>query len=218
LLLYYPQQKMIISQKRMQEIQPKIEALKVQYKWDQAKLGQELMALYSKEKINPFGSLWFLFIQLPILLVVYNIIRYIQTPVNEYYLYWFSGNFSVANINFNFYWLDLLSNWWIQWIILAIAVAWLQFLQIKISLPKKRDSASNTQWHNKVVLEKKENWKDYSKVGPNPEMMNKIMLYLMPIMVLYFTYSLFAALGLYWGISTLFMLIQNLIVNKIFKK
>lgn len=211
MLLYFPQQKMMISQKKIQAIQPKIEELKKQYKWDQAKLGQELMALYSKEKINPFGSLWLLFIQLPILLVVYNIIRFIQSPINAHYLYSFN-NFSITDINFDFYWLDLLAIWWTQWIILAIIVALLQFVQIKISLPKKKQ---NEKW---LVLEKKKDEKDYSKVWPDPEMMNKIMLYVMPFMVLWFTYSLFAALWLYWGVWTIFAIFQNLIVNKMFKK
>jgi membrane protein insertase Oxa1/YidC/SpoIIIJ len=61
------------------------------------------MALYSKEKINPVGSCGFLLIQMPILIVVYNIIRSIQTPANEYYLYSFLGDFSLTGINFDFY-------------------------------------------------------------------------------------------------------------------
>jgi YidC/Oxa1 family membrane protein insertase len=213
LLLLRPQQKMMVSQRRIQEIQPKIKEIQEQYKWQQQILGQKLMELYSKEKINPLGSCWFLLIQMPILLVVYNIIRSIQTPANEYYLYSFLDNFSLTSINFNFYWLDLLASKWVQWIILALCVAGVQFLQVKVSLPKKKES--NNKW---LVLEKKKNEKDYSKLTPDPEMMNKFMLYWMPIMVWFFTYSLFAALGLYWGISTLFTLFQNLIVNKMLKK
>jgi membrane protein insertase Oxa1/YidC/SpoIIIJ len=53
---------------------------------------------------------------------------------------------------------------------------------------------------------------------PDPEMMNKFMLYGMPVMVAVFTYTLVAWVGLYWGMSTLFMIVQQLIVNKILKK
>jgi membrane protein insertase Oxa1/YidC/SpoIIIJ len=49
-------------------------------------------------------------------------------------------------------------------------------------------------------------------------MMNKFMLYWMPVMVWFFTYSLFAGLWLYWGIWTIFTIFQNLIVNKMLKK
>jgi YidC/Oxa1 family membrane protein insertase len=213
LLLLRPQQKMMISQRKMQEIQPKVKEIQEKYKGDQAKLWQELLALYSKEKINPLGSCWFLLIQMPVIIVVYNIIRSIQTPANEYYLYSFFSDFSLTSINFNFYWLDLLASGWLQGMILALFVAGIQFLQVKISLPPKLNSKEN-----KIVLEKKKGEKDYSKLTPDPEMMNKFMLYWMPIMIWFFTYSFFAALWLYWGISTIFTIFQNLVVNKMLKK
>jgi membrane protein insertase Oxa1/YidC/SpoIIIJ len=62
-------------------------------------------------------------------------------------------------------------------------------------------------------LEKKEDKKEYSAM-PNPEVMNKFMLYWMPVMVWVFTYSWFAAIWLYWGISTFLTLLQNLLINK----
>lgn len=213
LVLLWPQQKMMVSQRKIQEIQPKIKKIQEDYKWDQQKIGQELMALYSKEKINPLGSCWFLLIQLPILLVVYNIIRWIQTPANEYYLYWFFKAFSISDINFDFLWMNLLSIWWYQWLILALAVAIIQFIQVKISLVWKPKEEKK-----EIVLEKKENSNDYSQVMPDAEMMNKFMLYWMPIMIWFFTYSWFAAIGLYWLISTFFTILQNLFVNKMFKK
>jgi membrane protein insertase Oxa1/YidC/SpoIIIJ len=43
-----------------------------------------------------------------------------------------------------------------------------------------------------VVLEKKQGQDTYNQMMPDPEMMNKIMLYGMPVMVAVFTYSLFA--------------------------
>jgi len=53
---------------------------------------------------------------------------------------------------------------------------------------------------------------------PDPEMINKFMLYGMPAMVWVFTYTFFAWIGIYWWISTWFMLVQQIIVNKILKK
>jgi membrane protein insertase Oxa1/YidC/SpoIIIJ len=53
---------------------------------------------------------------------------------------------------------------------------------------------------------------------PDPEMMNKFMLYGMPAMVAVFTFTLIAWVGIYWGMSTLFMVFQQLFVNKILKK
>lgn len=214
LILLYPQHKMMVSQKKLQAIQPKIKEIQKEYKWNQAVLWQKLMELYKKENVNPMWSCGFLLIQMPILLVIYNIILWIKDPSSFFYVYSFLADFKLDSIDYNFFWLDLLSKGGIWWLILALSVAWVQFLQVKLSLADKNKSIDK-KW---VVLEKK-TWEDsYSQFMPDPEMMNKFMQYWMPAMVWVFTYSLFAWVGIYWGISTTFMLIQQLIVNKKLKK
>jgi membrane protein insertase Oxa1/YidC/SpoIIIJ len=76
---------------------------------------------------------------MPILLVVYNVIYRFQSYTNEYYVYSALSDFSVNSVSFNFYGLDLLSSKGTQGIILALLVAGIQFIQIKISLPKKKE-------------------------------------------------------------------------------
>jgi hypothetical protein len=76
---------------------------------------------------------------MPILLVVYNVIYRFQNHTNEYYMYSSLNGFSIHNIDFNFFGLDLLSSKGTQGIILALIVAGIQFIQIKISLPKKKE-------------------------------------------------------------------------------
>jgi membrane protein insertase Oxa1/YidC/SpoIIIJ len=49
LVLLAPQHHMLMSQKKLQVIQPKIKALQKEYKDDQAKLGMEMLELYKKE-------------------------------------------------------------------------------------------------------------------------------------------------------------------------
>lgn len=214
IILLFPQHKMMVSQRKLQAIQPKIKKIQEEYKWNQQMLGMKMMELYKKEKVNPFGSCGFLIIQMPILIVIYHIILGIQDPSNVYYLYSFLQWFSLENISFSFYWLDLLKSWWVQGAILAISVALIQFLQVKYSLINK----DKTDKKDSVVLEKKK-WDDkYSQFMPDPDMLNKFMLYGMPSMVWVFTFTLFAWVWVYWGISTLFMLWQQLIVNKIIKK
>lgn len=214
ILLLWPQHKMMLSQRKLQSIQPKIKKIQEEFKWNQQMIGMKMMELYKKENVNPVWSCGFLLIQMPILLVIYYIIIWIQNPSNIYYLYWFHDLFTLSEINFNFYWLNLLQNWWIQGLILAVLVALIQFVQIKLSLINK----SNDDKKSWVVLEKK-SWDDkYSNMMPDPDMINKFMLFWMPVMVWIFTYSLFAAVWIYWWISTLFMLFQQLIVNKIIKK
>lgn len=213
-ILLYPQHKMMVSQARMQTIQPKIKEIQEKHKWDHQTLWIELMKLYKEEKVNPMGSCLPLLIQMPILIVVYHILISIQDPVNTYYLYSFLQNFSIPSIQTKFYFIDLLSVWGIVWWTLAIVVWVVQFIQIKLSMIFNK-SPENKTW---VVLEKKQWDNDYSSFMPDQAVMNKFMLYGMPIMVMIFTFTFYVWVGIYWGISTIFMIFQQIIVNKIIKK
>lgn len=214
-LLVYPQHKMMVSQAKMQKIQPKIKEIQDKHKWDHQTLWMELMNLYKQEQVNPMWSCLPLLIQMPILIVVYNILVSIQDPVNTYYIYSFLQNFSVSSIQTHFYFLDLLSIWWLVWWILAITVWIIQFIQIKLSLSyQKKDDKKN------IVIEKKK-WSseyDMSSFMPDQDFMNKFMLYWMPIMITIFTFTFYVWIGIYWWISTIFMIFQQLVVNKILKK
>ncbi len=213
IVLLWPQHKMMLSQKKLQAVQPKIKAIQDKYKWNKQMLWVELMKLYKKEKVNPMGSCGFLIIQMPILLVIYHIILSIKDPSNFFYTYSFLSGFELSSIQYEFFGLDLLASWWVAWLILAITVALIQYFQIKLSLAWRKDLEK--KW---VILEKKK-WEEwYSQFMPDPALMNKFMLYWMPVMVAIFTFTLFAGVGVYWGISTLFMLLQQLVVNKIFEK
>lgn len=208
-ILLWPQHKMLVSQKKLQAIQPKIKKIQEEFKWQPQVLGQKMMELYKVEKVNPMWSCGFLLIQMPILLVVYNVILYIKDESNHYYLYTFLQDYNLSSLNHTFYWIDLLEKGWITWIILWMIVWILQFLQIKLSY--KNNPIVKKDW---VVLEKKKWATDYASMMPDPEIMQKAMLYWMPVMVAVFTYNFPAWLWLYWGISTSFMIIQQLIVNK----
>ena len=209
LLLIYPQHKMMLSQKKLQKIQPKIKEIQKKYKKQQQVLWMKLMELYKKEKVNPVWSIGFLLIQMPILLVMYNIILHIKDPSNFYYIYNILLNFNLNDVSYNFLGLELLKSWWISGALLAIFVWIIQFIQIKLSLSSKKNE--NNKW---LVLEKKKWDNNYSQFMPDPDMMNKFMLYWMPSIVVVFTYQLFTWVWLYWWISTLFMIFQQLIVNK----
>ena len=210
--LVWPQHKMMVSQKKLQGIQPKIKKIQEENKGNQQAIGMKLMELYKTEKVNPMGSCGFLIIQMPILLVIYNIILSIKDPSNFFHIYDFQSSFDISTLNHMFFWIDLLQSGGLTWIILAITVALIQFTQVKLSLAGKKVDTKN------VVLEKKKWDKDYSSMMPDPEMMNKFMMYWMPAMVAVFTYTLIAWVGIYWGMSTLFMVFQQLFVNKILKK
>ena len=58
----------------MKEIQPRLKKIQEKYKNDREKLAQEQMALYKEAGVNPLGGCLPLFIQLPILLGLYQAI------------------------------------------------------------------------------------------------------------------------------------------------
>lgn len=213
LILVYPQHKMMISQNKLQALQPKIKKIQEEFKWQQQVIWIKLMELYKKENVNPMWSCWFLLIQMPILLVLYNVILSIKDVSNWYYLYPFLSNFNLKSVIFDFYWLDLLQAWWLAWLILAISVWFIQFIQISLSLKWKENK--DNSW---LVLEKKKNESQYSQIMPDTEVINKFMKWWLPVMVGFFTFNLFAWVWIYWWISTLFMLFQQLIVNTKLKK
>jgi YidC/Oxa1 family membrane protein insertase len=58
---------------KMQELQPKIAALKEKYKNDNQRLSQETMKLYKEEGVNPLGGCLPMVLQMPIFMALYTI-------------------------------------------------------------------------------------------------------------------------------------------------
>lgn len=211
MFLLYPQHKMMLSQRKLQAIQPKIKEIQAKYKWNSQMLWVEMMKLYKDENVNPFWSCGLLLIQMPILLVIYNIFINIKDYANVYYVYDFIWTYNLDIIWHDFFGIDLLWIWWVTWVLLGIFIAIIQYLQVKLSLAKNDNKKD-------IVLEKKKDSPNYQSFMPDPDMMNKFMLYWLPAMVWVFTYSLLAWVWVYWWISTIFTILQQLIVNKIVKK
>src|SRR4030042_6470119 len=92
--LYYQS---IKSQKALQDIQPKVDELRKQYKEDQEKLAKELMILYKNEKVNPFSSCLPLLIQLPFLLALYQVFIHGLKSQRMEMLYSFIANPGMIN-------------------------------------------------------------------------------------------------------------------------
>ncbi len=59
------------SMARMKEVQPRLVAMKEQYKGDPQKLNQAMMEMYKKEKINPVGGCLPVVIQIPVFISLY---------------------------------------------------------------------------------------------------------------------------------------------------
>ena len=58
---------------KMRNLQPKIMALKDRYGDDRQKMGQAMMEMYRKEKVNPMGGCFPLLLQMPIFLGLFYV-------------------------------------------------------------------------------------------------------------------------------------------------
>jgi YidC/Oxa1 family membrane protein insertase len=63
--------KQTLTSLRMQELAPELKKLQEKYKDDRQALGMAQMELYRKHGVNPFGTCWFLLLQMPIFMGLY---------------------------------------------------------------------------------------------------------------------------------------------------
>lgn len=64
------------SMKRMQDLQPQIAKLKEKYKDDKSALNKATMELFRDNKVNPLGSCWPMFMQIPVFIALYQALSY----------------------------------------------------------------------------------------------------------------------------------------------
>lgn len=74
LLFFWPTQKSYESMAGMRKLQPEMQRLKEMYGDDRQKLGQEMMGLYKKHKVNPMGGCLPIIIQIPVFFALYKVL------------------------------------------------------------------------------------------------------------------------------------------------
>lgn len=191
LVLYPLTSKSLKSQQDLQKIQPKIQGLQQKYKGQKEKLSQELMALYKREKVNPFSSCFPTLIQLPFLIAVFVVFRAgLTNPDALSALYPFITHPGALNpISFGF--LDLSKTN----LYLAVLAGAAQFWQTKMLVSKK-------------PAIKSEGSKDENMAAA----INKQMTYFMPIFTVFVGITLPAGLMLYWVVTTILTIAQQYIL------
>ena len=63
------------SMLELQAHQPELRRIQTQYRDDRQKMNEELMKFYQEHKINPVGGCLPLLIQLPVFIILYNVLR-----------------------------------------------------------------------------------------------------------------------------------------------
>jgi len=193
--------KQIQSQKRMQEIQPELKRIQEKYKDDKEKQTKEVMNFYKNNKVNPFSGCFPIIAQIIFLIAIYRVIINISAAgliVNEIDLYSFVKN--PGEINKTFIGIvDLLK----PSIPIAVLAAAAQFWQTKMMMAKKKKKESAI-----IEVKSKNSEPDFS------EIMNKQMMILGPALTLFIGIKFAAGLSIYWLVSTLFSVFQQLYIIK----
>lgn len=203
LLLFFPTQHAMEGQRKLQAAQPLIQELQKKYKDDPKKLQAETMRIWKERKINPMQSCLPMLIQFPILFGLYFVVRdgsHLELSKHLIYdvyqnLPWtFDVHFLSLNLSQpNFY-------------ILPPLLVILQFIQMKLSFTfaKRKKEAREG---------KKEEPKEKEPLNPQ-DLQQKMMMYMLPLMIGFFALKFPAAVSIYWGISTLFGIGQQVVVNR----
>ncbi len=179
------------SQKSLSDLQPQIEELKKKFpqKEEQTK---KMMELYKEKGVHPASGCLPLLIQLPILFALYQALYNGLNGSALSALYsWVAKPASINPIAFGF--LNLAQ----PNVVLAVLAGALQYYQTKLMLPKTKKAASS-----------KKNEMDIS------EMMNTQSLYIMPIFTVIIALRFPAGLSLYWVVTTIFGIIQQILIMK----
>lgn len=188
--------KQIESQKKLQELQPKIKALQEKTKGNKEEQTKKLMELYKENKTNPFSGCLPLIVQLVFLIAIYNVLITISSnglAVDTTQLYSFVKD--PGKINQLFISLVDLTK---PSIVIAALAAIAQYFQTKMLMA------------NQPAAPKK----DDSDQPDMAQIMSKQMLYLGPLMTLFIGIKFPAGLSLYWLAGTLFMLVQQILIEK----
>ncbi|MDI3496133.1 MAG: YidC/Oxa1 family rane protein insertase [Patescibacteria group bacterium] len=183
--------KAIKSQKALQDLQPKIDKIKEEYKDDKVASSQKIMDLYKENKINPFSSCLPLLIQLPFLWAVFRIFRSgVETNLDLVYSF-ISRPETINTVSFGL--VDL----GVPNVYLAILAGLAQFWQAKMVSTKKPEvKTPGAKDENMMAI------------------MNKQMLFIMPAVTVFIGMSLPGGLTLYWLVITLVTILQQLLVFK----
>lgn len=200
LLLFIPTQHALEGQKKMQLLQPKFEEIRRTYKDDPKKMQEETMKVWKEHKVNPFQACLPLLVQFPILIGLFYTIRDgSHLALTKHLIYPFYQHLDWG-FDTQFLGLDLTQSY--VWLFPPLLVV-LQFIQMKLS------------FHIADKKKAKEIKETTTPQADTPqEIQQKVMLYALPLMIGFFALKFPSAVSLYWGISTLFAIGQQLIVNR----
>ncbi len=196
-ILYPLTVQQIKQQRALQGLQPKIDEIRLRLKDDKDGQAKELMDLYKREKVNPASSCLPLLIQLPVFIGLFQALRDGLASRSLNMLYPFIANpgtinnmfLGIVDLSKPNYTLAVLSG------LIQFWQSWQMFKKPSATTPPPPE------------VEGSKGAKDESMAS----MMNKQMMYIMPIMTVFIGISLPGGLTLYWLVMSLLTVAQQAI-------
>lgn len=206
--------KQLKSAKKMGELKPHLDALKIKHKGDKQGLAAAQMALYKEHGVNPAGGCLPSLIQIPIIIALYQTI-----------FSFFSDGQGLGHINsqlyipslhlssspdLSFFGLNLANKpsefgtLGVAVLLIPVLTAGLQFIQSRMMIPKPIKPNADDKPKEK---KEKENMADSMSA------MQSQMTYMMPIMIGYFAFQFPIGLALYWNVFTILGIIQQYLLS-----
>lgn len=171
----------IRQMKAMAQVQPKLKQLQEKHGKDRQRLSQETLRLYRQAGVNPIGCLGPLVIQFPIWIGLFQAL--VQTLPNtpdamvnlaRKLYFWLPGVEGAIPLNSNFLWMDLAAPDPLR-IVMPLLVGVTTWVQQKMSTMPAAD--------------------------PRQASTNNMLLWMMPVMLAFFSMTFPSGLALYWIVS-----------------
>lgn len=197
LLLLPVSLKAIRTQIVMRDLDPKLKAIREEYKDKRDVQALKTMEIFKEAKVNPFSSVVLLFIQIPIVIALYFAVSSgggIKLPaINTALLYTFIPTPETVNMIFLGF-LNIAQ----KSLPLALVAGLTQFIHTHISLP---------QLEKKKADAKPDFKEDFGRS------MQMQMRYVMPVIIFFVAYTVSATIALYFTISNLTSIAQEYLVR-----
>lgn len=201
----------IKATKKMADLKPHLDALKIKHKGDKQGMATAQMALYKEHGVNPAGGCLPALIQIPIFIALYQSITDILPGAGGHIdkinsLLYFPQLKLPATLDPNFFGLNLgikpseFGKFGVLLLLIPVLTGVLTFIQSKMALPK-----AVKKYPSDSPKEKKE------KEGMEESMsqVQSQMVYMMPIMIGYFAFNFPIGLAIYWNVYTILGIIQQ---------
>lgn len=184
--------KSVVSQAKMRAIAPQVEQVKEKFKENKQEQARKMWELYKQHGINPFAGCLPLLLQLPIIFALYFVFFKGLPNLNPDILYSFVSH--PGTINMVFLGITLSG----KSVIIAAIAGITQYYQIKLSIPAMAAPKAGSAPSFKD---------DFARS------FNLQMRYMLPLIVFGISYTISAAVALYWATSNLFSIAHELYVK-----